>query len=144
MHIITGFGLCGDTALASPVQGSIRSNQPRCGYFCSFLPTGVHMLSSTQVLGIWGVQSTVLRALHCPVLGQYWGLYLTQGWASTGPLPWPVLGHYWTSTGPVLGHYWTSTGPVLDQYWNSTEGSTLPTPWPLLGGLCPPPVLGHY
>ena len=70
-HRITRFGFCGDTALATPVQGSIRSNQPRCGYFCSFLHTGVYMLSSTQALGIWGMQSTALGALPCPVLGQY-------------------------------------------------------------------------
>ena len=78
------------------------------------------MLSSTQVLGIWGVQSTVLRALHCPVLGQYWGLYLTQGWASTGPptlaSTGPLLDQYWASTGPLLDQYWASTGPVLEQY----------------------------
>ena len=120
-HRITRFGFCGDTALATPVQGSIRSNQPRCGYFCSFLSTGVYMLSSTQALGIWGMQSTALGGFALPSTGQV-----------LRALPHPGLGQYW---GPYLGHYWATTGPVLCQYWTSTG--------PVLRAL-PCPVLGHY
>ena len=75
----------------------------------------------------------VLRALPDPGLGQCWG-----------PIPWSVLGHYWTSTVPVLGQCWATTGGLYPaQSLATTEAPALTSTGPLLRAL-PCPALGHY
>ena len=131
-HRITGFGFCGDTALATQCKEVSEVTNP--GVVTS-VPSSTQVCTCFLQPRLWGFG-------ECKA--QPWGLCPAQYWASTegstSPRAGPVLGALpWS----LLGHYWTSTVPVLDQYWASTEGSTLPSPWPLLRAL-PSPVLGHY